>query len=59
VAQAFPLTTSVAGPMSRYGGVEHYELVLEQMLAGISSGARTSTAFGASVPFSADKNLRR
>ena len=28
VAQAFPLTAAVAGPMSRYGSVEPYELVL-------------------------------
>jgi hypothetical protein len=37
VAQAFPLTASVAGPMSRYGSAEHYGLVLGQLLAGISS----------------------
>ncbi|MGO4187502.1 TetR/AcrR family transcriptional regulator [Pseudarthrobacter sp. TAF60_1] len=37
VAQAFPLTASVAGPMSRYGSAEHYDLVLGQLLAGISS----------------------
>ncbi|MCO4254225.1 hypothetical protein [Pseudarthrobacter cellobiosi] len=36
VAQAFPLTDSLAGPMSRYGSVEHYELMLGQLLAGIS-----------------------
>lgn len=39
VAQVFPLTASAAGPMGRYGSVEHYELVLGQLLAGISSGA--------------------
>ena len=39
VAQTFPLTASVARPMSRYGSREHYELVLGQLLAGISSGA--------------------
>lgn len=39
VAQSFPLTASVARPMSRYGSLEHYELVLGQLLAGISSGA--------------------
>ena len=38
VAQAFPLTASVAGPMSRYGSAEH-ELVLGQLLAGIPAGA--------------------
>jgi AcrR family transcriptional regulator len=38
VAQAFPLTASVAKPMSRYGSAQHYELVLDQLLAGISSG---------------------
>lgn len=36
VAQAFPLTASLAGPMSRYGSVDHYELMLGQLLAGIS-----------------------
>lgn len=39
VAQAFPLTASVAGPMSRYGSAEHYELVLAQLFAGIPAGA--------------------
>lgn len=39
VAQAFPLTASVAGPMSRYGSVDHYDLVLGQLLAGISPDA--------------------
>lgn len=39
VAQAFPLTASVAGPMSRYGSAEHYELVLGQLFAGIPAGA--------------------
>lgn len=38
VAQAFPLTASVAGPMSRYGSLEHYETVLGLFLAGISAG---------------------
>ena len=42
VAQAFPLTASVAGPMSRYGSAEHYELVLGQLLAGIPAGAGTT-----------------
>jgi AcrR family transcriptional regulator len=36
VAEAFPLTASLAGPMSRYGSVDHYELMLGQLLAGIS-----------------------
>lgn len=36
VAQAFPLTASLAGPMSHYGSMEHYELILGQLLAGIS-----------------------
>jgi AcrR family transcriptional regulator len=40
VAQAFPFTASVARPMSRYGSAEHYELMLGQLLAGISSGAQ-------------------
>ncbi|MCU1517426.1 MAG: hypothetical protein JWQ75_2147 [Pseudarthrobacter sp.] len=39
VVQAFPLTASVAGPMSRYGSVDHYDMVLGQLLAGISAGA--------------------
>lgn len=38
LAQAFPLTTAVADPMSRYGSEEHYATVLGQMLAGISAG---------------------
>jgi AcrR family transcriptional regulator len=39
LAQLFPLTASVAGPMSRYGSADHYELVLGQLLAGIPAGA--------------------
>jgi hypothetical protein len=39
LARAFPLTASVAGPMSRYGSGGHYGLVLGQLLAGLSSGA--------------------
>ncbi|MFE4196769.1 TetR/AcrR family transcriptional regulator [Paenarthrobacter sp. NPDC056912] len=37
VAEAFPLTASVAVPMSRYGSVEHYDLVLGYLLAGVLS----------------------
>jgi AcrR family transcriptional regulator len=36
VAQAFPLTAAVAGPMGRYGSADHYELVLGQLLKGIA-----------------------
>ncbi|VXB20811.1 conserved hypothetical protein [Arthrobacter sp. 9AX] len=39
VAEAFPLTASAAGPMGRYGSVDHYELVLDGMLKGISGSA--------------------
>jgi AcrR family transcriptional regulator len=36
VAQAFPLTASAAGPMGRYGSGDHYELVLGQLLKGMT-----------------------
>jgi hypothetical protein len=36
VAQAFPLTAAVAGPMGSYGSGDHYELVLSQLLKGIA-----------------------
>ena len=39
MAKAFQLTAAAAGPMSRYGSVEPYELVLGRLLAGIYSGA--------------------
>jgi hypothetical protein len=39
MAEAFPLTASVAGPMGRYGSVDHYELVLDGLLKGISGSA--------------------
>jgi AcrR family transcriptional regulator len=39
VAQAFPLTASVAVPMGRYGSVDHYELVLGQLLRGVAASA--------------------
>lgn len=35
MAEAFPLTVGVAGPMSRYGSDDHYETVLRQLLQGI------------------------
>jgi AcrR family transcriptional regulator len=35
MAEAFPLTVGVAGPMSRYGSDDHYETVLRQLLCGI------------------------
>lgn len=40
-AAAFPLTAKVAGALSRYGSTEHYDLVLDQLSAGIS-GMRTA-----------------
>ncbi|MCU1572497.1 MAG: hypothetical protein JWO93_579 [Micrococcaceae bacterium] len=46
VAQAFPLTASVARPMSSYGSSEHYELVLAQLLAGVESRQARSTGAG-------------
>jgi AcrR family transcriptional regulator len=37
VAQAFPLTASVAEPMSRYGSPEHYDMALGMLLSGVSA----------------------
>ena len=37
---AYPHTVAVAAEMATYGNAQHYELMLEQLLVGISASAR-------------------
>jgi hypothetical protein len=40
-ASQFPLTVAVAGEMGAYGSDEHYDFVLDQLLAGLRATAGT------------------
>jgi hypothetical protein len=40
-ASQFPLTVALAGEMGAYGSDEHYDFVLDQLLAGLRATAGT------------------